>query len=147
MVPLVEVEVAIENERGALEDAMTTLLCPLIDQDLSVVFYDLTTVGVEGGTQLEGDVSVVLVADRGLLNLNNLEHLADIERGFHMLKSGIEIGPVYHRLPKRIRAHAAICFMALIPQRVMRQRLKAAGSALSPDHALKVLRRVQRHRV
>ena len=31
--------------------------------------------------------------------------LADIERGFRVLKSDIEIGPVYHRLPERIRAH------------------------------------------
>ena len=38
--------------------------------------------------------------------------LADIERGFRVLKSDIEIGPVYHRLPQRIRAHALICFMA-----------------------------------
>ncbi len=35
--------------------------------------------------------------------------LADIERGFRVLKSDIEIGPVYHRLPQRIRAHALIC--------------------------------------
>jgi len=34
--------------------------------------------------------------------------LADIERGFKVLKSEIEIGPVYHRLPGRIRAHASI---------------------------------------
>ena len=40
--------------------------------------------------------------------------LADIERGFRVVKSEIEIGPIYHRLPERIRAHAAICFMALI---------------------------------
>jgi polysaccharide biosynthesis protein PslH len=46
--------------------------------------------------------------------------LADIERGFRVLKSEIEIGPVYHRLPERIRAHAQICFMALILHRVMR---------------------------
>src|SRR5690606_18793404 len=31
--------------------------------------------------------------------------LADIERGFRVLKSDIEIAPVYHRLPYRIRAH------------------------------------------
>jgi transposase len=37
--------------------------------------------------------------------------LADIERGFRVLKSDIEIGPVYHRLPKRIRSHALVCFM------------------------------------
>jgi transposase len=73
--------------------------------------------------------------------------LADIERGFHVLKSEIEIAPVFHRLPDRIRAHASICFMALVLHRVMRQRLKLAGSPLSPDAALRQLRRVQRHQV
>jgi len=73
--------------------------------------------------------------------------LADIERGFRVLKSEIEIAPVYHRLPDRIRAHAQICFMALIIYRVMRQRLKQAQSALSPERALEQLRRIQRHKV
>ncbi len=40
--------------------------------------------------------------------------LADIERGFRVLKSDIEIAPVHHRLPDRIRAHALICFLALV---------------------------------
>ena len=73
--------------------------------------------------------------------------LADIERGFRVLKSEIEIAPVYHRLPQRIRAHAQICFMALIIYRVMRQRLKLAKSELSPERALAQLRRIQRHQV
>jgi transposase len=73
--------------------------------------------------------------------------LADIERGFKVLKSEIEIAPVFHRLPERIKAHASICFMALILYRVMRQRLKLAGSDLSPEAALADLRRIQRHTV
>ena len=73
--------------------------------------------------------------------------LADIERGFRVLKSEIEIAPVFHRLADRIRAHASICFMALILYRVMRQRLKRAGHAASPEAALASLRRIQRHRV
>ena len=73
--------------------------------------------------------------------------LADIERGFRVLKSEIEIAPVYHRLPDRIRAHAQICFMALIVYRVMRQRLKQAKSDLSPERALAHLRKIQRHKV
>ena len=73
--------------------------------------------------------------------------LADIERGFRVLKSEIEIAPVYHRLPERIRAHALVCFMALIVYRVMRQRLKLAKSDLSPERALAQLRRIQRHSV
>jgi len=73
--------------------------------------------------------------------------LADIERGFRVLKSEIEIGPIYHRLPERIRAHASICFMALILYRVMRTRLHASETALSPERALSKLRRIQHHRV
>lgn len=73
--------------------------------------------------------------------------LADIERGFKVLKSEIEIGPVYHRLPERIRAHASICFMALILHRVMRSRLRAAHTGLTPERALEQLRRIQHHRI
>lgn len=73
--------------------------------------------------------------------------LADIERGFKVLKSELEIGPVYHRLPERIRAHASICFMALILHRVMRARLRAAHTGLTPERALEQLRRIQHHRI
>lgn len=73
--------------------------------------------------------------------------LADIERGFRVLKSEIEIGPIFHRLPNRIRAHAAICLIALILHRVLRMRLKASGSNFSPERALQQLRRIQHHRV
>jgi len=73
--------------------------------------------------------------------------LADIERGFRVLKSEIEIGPIYHRLPNRIKAHAAICFMALILYRVMRMRLRASDTPLSPERALDKLRRIQHHQV
>ena len=79
--------------------------------------------------------------------VDRYKSLADIERGFRVLKSEIEIGPVFHRLPKRIKAHAAICFMALILYRIMRLKLKAANTMLSPERALESLRRIQRHRI
>jgi hypothetical protein len=71
--------------------------------------------------------------------------LADIERGFRVLKSDIEIAPVHHRLPDRIRAHALICFLALVLHRVMRMRLKASGHRASPRTALDLLARIHRH--
>jgi transposase len=71
--------------------------------------------------------------------------LADIERGFRVLKSDIEIAPVHHRLPDRIRAHALICFMALTLYRVMRMRLKAQKHNASPLTALDLLARIQKH--
>jgi hypothetical protein len=79
--------------------------------------------------------------------LARYKSLADIERGFRVLKSDLEIAPVYHRLPERIRAHALICFLALVLYRVMRMRLKANGSTASPKTALEILRRIQQHHV
>ena len=73
--------------------------------------------------------------------------LADIERGFRVLKSDIEIGPVYHRLPQRIRSHALVCFMALILYRVMRMRLKAAKRSESPSALLEQLKRIYQQTV
>ncbi len=73
--------------------------------------------------------------------------LADIEQGFKVLKSDIEIGPVYHRLPQRIRSHALVCFMALILYRVMRMRLAVAKRSESPTTLLEQLRRIQQQTV
>jgi transposase len=73
--------------------------------------------------------------------------LADIERGFRVLKSDLEIAPVFHRLPERIRTHALICFMALVIYRIMRMRLKESRCKVSPKTALELLNRIQKHRV
>lgn len=97
------------------------------------------------------DGKLLLVTNAEGLSAQNViqryKSLADIERGFKVLKSEIEIGPVYHRLPERIRAHASICFMALILHRVMRSRLKAADVGYTPERALEQLQRIQHHRV
>lgn len=97
------------------------------------------------------DGKLLLVTNAGDLApgevVQRYKSLADIERGFRVLKSEIEIGPIYHRLPERIRAHASICFMALILYRVMRTRLRAKEADLSPERALSRLRRIQHHRV
>jgi transposase len=71
--------------------------------------------------------------------------MMDIERGFRVLKSEIGIGPVYHRLPERICAHAFICFIALVLHRVMRARLQKqpVEGVVSPERALMSLRRIQ----
>jgi transposase len=73
--------------------------------------------------------------------------LADIEQGFKVLKSDIEIGPVYHRLPQRIRSHALVCFMALILYRVMRMRLADAKRSESPATLLEQLKRIHQQTV
>lgn len=103
---------------------------------------------LENAEQLDG--KLLLVTNTNLEAgevVQRYKALADIERGFRVLKSDIEIAPVHHRLPERIRAHALICFLALVLHRVMRMKLKAAGNAYSPTAALKILKAIQRHRV
>lgn len=46
-----------------------------------------------------------------------------------------------------IRAHALICFLALLLHRVLRMRLRASHQALSPERALEIARRIQFHQV
>ena len=87
------------------------------------------------------------IASLGRLNKLAEKDLADIERGFRAFKSQIEIAPVRHRLPNRIRAHTFICFLALAIQRVIKRRLKKIGFPMSPEEFLYRLRAAQRHRV
>ena len=94
--------------------------------------------------RLDGKLLVVTNTDAPAAEvISRYKSLADIERGFRTLKSDIEIGPMYHRLPRRIRAHALICFLALILHRVLRMRLKTANREESPGRLLDALKRIQ----
>jgi transposase len=97
---------------------------------------------------LDGKLLLVSNTDASAAEVvQRYKSLADIERGFRVLKSDIEIGPVYHRLPRRIRAHALVCFMALILYRVMRMRLKAHDRDESPTRLLQQLQRIHQQTV
>lgn len=120
-----------------------------VDLKSDLFTYDIDAAAQRRAELMDGKLLLVTnVADLKPEEIvSRYKALADIERGFRVLKSEIEIAPVYHRLLERIRAHASLCFMALIVYRVMRQRLKLAGSALSPEAALANLRRIQRHTI
>lgn len=97
---------------------------------------------------LDGKLLLVTNTDTPAAQVvTHYKSLADIERGFRVLKSDIEIDPVYHRLPQRIRAHAMVCFVALVLYRVMRMRLKASKREESPTRLLEQLRRIQHQTV
>ena len=111
--------------------------------------YDISEKALAQARLMDG--TLLLVTNTAELTpaevVKRYKALADIERGFRLLKSELEISPIYHRLPHRIRAHAFICFIALIVYRVMRTRLHASSTALSPERALDKPRRIQHHRV
>ena len=120
-----------------------------VDLKNELFAYEINQAALDLAELMDG--KLLLVTNTPDLSPKNVvdryKSLADIERGFRVLKSEIEIGPVFHRLPERIKAHASICFMALILYRIMRFKLKAAKNALSPERALDSLRRIQHHRI
>ena len=120
-----------------------------VDLDSDVLAYEIDKRARDRAEMMDG--KLLLVSNAQNLTpaalVERYKSLADIERGFKVLKSEIEIGPVYHRLPERIRAHALICFMALILHRVIRERLRSANTGLSPERALEQLTRIQHHRI
>lgn len=110
--------------------------------------FDIDEQALAAAEQLDGKLLLVTGTDLVAAEvIARYKALADIERGFRVLKSDIAIAPVHHRLPERIRAHALICFLALVLYRVMRERLRASGSTVSPRRALAMLRQIQKHRV
>ena len=120
-----------------------------VDLQADLFTYDIDQAALARARMMDGKLLLVTnVTDLTSQEVvRRYKSLADIERGFRVLKSEIEIAPVFHRLPDRIKAHASICMLALILYRVMRQRLRMSGSDLSPEAALADLRRIQHHRV
>ena len=120
-----------------------------VDMKGELFSYDINDKALTHARLMDG--KLLLVTNAADLTpdevVKRYKSLADIERGFRVLKSEIEIGPIHHRLPDRIRAHATICFIALILHRVMRTRLHASGTKHSPERALQRLRRIQHHRI
>lgn len=232
---------ALLEHQDVIDRILADAVRPLVSEDLSVVFYDMTTIRAEGlteatedlrkfGKSKEGGITrqfmlglvqtaegiplyhevfpgntaevgtlktsllkvlerfpiqrVIAVADRGLLSLDNLEELqnmvlpsgaplefilavpgrrynefADLLATFNQrAQNAYESEVVGEEKWKnlrlvvahdRIRAHAYICFIALVLARVIRERLyqNPVPDVCLPERALSVLRRIQTHKV
>ena len=71
----------LDEYSDTLGTRLATLMRPLIDQDLSVVFYDLTTVSVTGQTDLEEDVRAYGRAKSGLVERQFMLSLVQTAEG------------------------------------------------------------------
>ena len=58
---------ALMDHQEAVEEVVAQKLRPMVDQDLSLVFYDITTIGVEGHSELDGDVRHYGMSKEGLI--------------------------------------------------------------------------------
>ena len=68
------------------------------------------------------------------------KELSEVERGFRELKDLIEMRPIYHHRPKRVRAHIFVAALAFLLARALEKKLKAARVPMSSAQALEALR-------
>ncbi len=81
----------LDEHSDKLSNRLATLMRPLIDQDISVVFYDLTTVAVTGQSDLEDDVRAYGPAKSGLIERQFMLSLVQTAEGLpiaHEVHSG-----------------------------------------------------------
>lgn len=65
--------------------------------------------------------------------LDYYHQLWQIEENFRISKHDLRIRPIYHWTPKRVKAHIAISFMALVCVRHLEYRVKRQYKKLSPE--------------
>ena len=61
------------------------------------------------------------------------KQLWQVERAFRTLKTTLELRPMYHRLPDRIRAHVLLCWLALLLIRVIEREVDASWDSIRED--------------
>jgi len=66
--------------------------------------------------------------------------LSEIERSFRELKDLVQMRPIYHHRPERVRAHIFVAALGFLLARALEKKLKAAGVPMSSAQALEALR-------
>ena len=69
------------------------------------------------------------------------------EKDFQTIKSALELRPVRHRTDVKLKAHVSLCMLALVLDRALGIRLKAAGSTYTPARAYELLRSIHLNRL
>ena len=75
--------------------------------------------------------------------LSEYKKLWRIENSFRVMKSGLWTRPVFHWTPRRIKGHFVLCFMALLLERDLENRLSNKNLNLSPEKIKQSLNSLQ----
>lgn len=127
---------------AALDKATATLLRPLIDQELSIVFYDLTTIRTEGASQVDGELRHYGKAKEG-------DIARQVMLGVVQTAEGL---PIYHEVfaGNSAETHTLVPTIERVLSRFPIRRVVLVadhGSPYSPERALEIARRIQHHKV
>ncbi|MBE3579089.1 MAG: IS1634 family transposase [Caldanaerobacter subterraneus] len=56
-----------------------------------------------------------------------------IEESFRIMKSTLEVRPIFHWTERRIKGHFVVCFLAFLLERTLEYKLKTNGIMMSPN--------------
>jgi transposase len=65
--------------------------------------------------------------------LDAYHNLWRIEQSFRIMKSTLEVRPIFHWTEKRIKGHFVVCFLSFMLARNLEFRLRKAGENASPE--------------
>lgn len=65
--------------------------------------------------------------------LSSYHMLWKIEESFRIMKSTLEVRPIFHWTENRIKGHFVVCFLAFLLERTLEFKLKEAGESASPE--------------
>ena len=71
--------------------------------------------------------------------INAYSHLWKIEESFRIMKSTMEVRPVFHWTEKRIKGHFVICFLSFLLERTLELKLKEKNIECSPERIKEAL--------
>ena len=71
------------------------------------------------------------------------KELSEVERAFRGLKDVIEMRPVYHQKPHRVKAHVFVASLAFLLNRALAKKLKSAQIDISSEEAWQLLKTVR----
>jgi len=72
-----------------------------------------------------------------------------VEKDFRTIKTDLKLRPIFHHTNPKVRAHVSLCVLALLLERTLERRLRAAGASTTAPAALQELssHRLNMHRI
>jgi transposase len=65
--------------------------------------------------------------------------LTEVEEAFRVLKSELNLRPIWHRIDRRVQAHVFVAFLGYALWACLKQKLRAVASSITPARALESL--------
>jgi len=100
----------------------------------SQVSWELDQAAIEKDARFDGYYGIQTNAKKLTVNAILAAHhtLWKIEESFRIMKSTLEVQPVFHWTEKRIKGHFVVCFLAFLLERTLEYQLRQANIEASP---------------